>query len=58
MRPTHWQTWEELMNGPTQVSLLNEATVDPEVIDFEVPVETAEDRRKGLRVIKGGKDAS
>jgi hypothetical protein len=46
------------MNGPTQVSLLNEATVDPEVIDFEVPVETAEDRRKGLRVIKGGKDAS
>jgi hypothetical protein len=44
-RPKHWQTWEELMNGPTQVSLINEP-VDYSV-DFVVK-ETAEERARRI----------
>jgi hypothetical protein len=54
-RPTHWRTLEELADAAPVVSLIFEP-VDYEV-DFVVE-ETAEDRRKGLRVLRGGKDAS
>jgi hypothetical protein len=46
-RPDNWLTWEEAAELPTQISLIFDP-VEPEP-------ETAEDRRKGFRVIEGGK---